>query len=51
MRMLDILLAFRYEEFKEQDLDAIEKFVYSTKEHPFKIKERINAIRVTKMAS
>lgn len=49
IRIIDILLAFRYEEFEEKDLDAIEKFVYSTKEHPFKIKERINAIKVRKM--
>ncbi len=51
LRMLDFLLAFRYEEFREVDLDAIETFVYSTKEHPFQIKERINAIRVNGMLS
>lgn len=49
LRMLDFLLAFRYTEFQESDLDAIEAFVYSTKEHPFRIKERINAIRVRNM--
>lgn len=51
LRILDILLAFRYEEFQESDLALIEKFIYSTKEHPFSIKERINAIRVKRMAS
>ncbi len=51
LRMLDFLLAFRYEEFQESDLDVIEAFVYSTKEHPFRIKERINAIRVRNMLS
>lgn len=49
LRVLDFLLAFRYEEFENPELDAIEAFVYSTKEHPFKIKERINAIRVRSM--
>ena len=49
MRLLDILLTFRYAEFDEKTLDAIEQFVYSTKEHPFQIKERINAIRVLRM--
>lgn len=49
LRMLDFLLAFRYEDFKESQLDATEAFVYSTKEHTFRIKERINAIRVRKM--
>lgn len=48
-RVLDFLLAFRYEEFENPELDTIEAFVYSTKEHPFKIKERINAIRVRSM--
>ncbi len=51
LRVLDFLLAFRYEEFQEADLDAIETFVYSTKDHPFQIKERINAIRVNGMLS
>lgn len=49
LQILDFLLAFRYEEFKNPELDTIETFVYSTKEHPFKIKERINAIRVRSM--
>lgn len=49
LRMLDFLLAFRYEEFEAPELDAIEAFVYSTKEHPFQIKERVNAIRVIQM--
>lgn len=49
LRIIDTLLAFRYEEFQESQLDAIESFVYSIKEHPFRIKERINAIRVRKM--
>lgn len=49
LRLLDFLLAFRYEEFEEKELNAIETFVYATKEHPFQIKERINAIRVRKM--
>lgn len=49
LRLLDFLLAFRYEEFEEKELNAIETFVYVTKEHPFQIKERINAIRVRKM--
>lgn len=50
LRMLDILLAFRYQEFEEAELNGIEKFAYSTKEHPFNIKERVNAIRVRTMA-
>lgn len=49
LRILDFLLAFRYDEFDNPELDAIESFVYSTKEHPFQIKERINAIKVRKM--
>lgn len=49
LRLLDFLLAFRFEEFNESDLDAIEQFVYSTKEHPFKIKEKINTIQVKQM--
>ncbi|MBN1263462.1 MAG: hypothetical protein JW991_03855 [Candidatus Pacebacteria bacterium] len=51
LRMLDFLLAFRYEEFERPELDEIEAFVYSTEEHSFKIKERINAIRVKNMIS
>lgn len=51
LMIIDILLAFRYAEFQESQLDAIESFVYSIKEHPFRIKERINAIRVRKMLS
>jgi len=49
LRILDFLLAFRYEEFEEKELNVIEAFVYATKEHPFQIKERINAIRVRNM--
>jgi len=49
LRLLDFLLAYRYEEFKKKDLESIEKFVYSTKEHPFSIKERINAIRILRI--
>lgn len=49
LRVLDFLLAFRYDEFEDHELDEIEKFTYSTKEHPFQIRERINAIRVRKM--
>lgn len=48
LRILDILLCFRYRDFDEKSLDLIEKFVYATKEHPFSIKERVNAIRVLK---
>ncbi len=51
LRMLDILLTFRHEEFGEPELEAIESFAYSTKNHPFKIKERVNAIKVKKMNS
>lgn len=51
LRIIDILLAFRFEEFQEAELKAIEEFVYSTKENPFSIKERINAIRVKGMTS
>lgn len=49
LRMLDFLLAFRYEDFEESELNAIETFAYSAKEHAFSIKERVNAIRVRKM--
>jgi len=49
LRVLDFLLAFRYDEFEDHELYEIEKFTYSTKEHPFQIRERINAIRVRKM--
>ena len=49
LRILDFLLAFRYQEFETAELDAIETFVCSTKEHTFQIKERINAIRVRKI--
>ncbi len=49
LRILDLLLTFRYEEFEEQELNEVEKFTYSTKDHPFKIKERVNAVRVLKM--
>lgn len=51
LRVLDFLLAFRYEEFDAPELNAIEAFVYSTKEHPFQMKERVNAIRVKQMLS
>lgn len=50
LRLLDFLLAFRYAEFDTPELDAIEAFIYSTKEHPFQIKERVNAIRVRQIA-
>lgn len=50
LRILDILLAFRYDEFKEADLELIEGLAYSTKESSFSIKERINAIRVKRMS-
>jgi hypothetical protein len=46
LRMIDILLTFRYDEFSATELDELETFIYGTKEHPFRIKERINAIRV-----
>jgi hypothetical protein len=49
LRLLDFLLAFRYGEFEEAEMNTIEAFVYATKEHPFQIKERINAIRVNKL--
>lgn len=49
LKILDFLLAFRYQEFETTELDVIETFVCSTKEYPFQIKERINAIRVRRM--
>ncbi|HRN70000.1 MAG TPA: hypothetical protein PLS49_02335 [Candidatus Woesebacteria bacterium] len=49
LRMIDFLLAYRYDEFNEELINEIEQFVYSTKEHSFRIKERINAIRVKNM--
>lgn len=49
LRLLDILLAFRFDEFGESDLNEVENFIYSAKEHPFSIKERINAIRIRKL--
>ena len=49
LRVLDFLLAFRFDDFAEAQLDAIETFVYATKEHSFSIKERVNAIRVRKI--
>lgn len=49
LRLLDFLLAFRYEEFSDKDLDMIESFIYSTKEYPFSIKDRVNAIRVLRI--
>lgn len=46
LRLIDLLLAFRYQEFGEDTLNQLEELVYSIEEHPFRIKERINAIRV-----
>ena len=31
LRVLDFLLAFRYDEFEDHELDEIEKFTYSNK--------------------
>jgi hypothetical protein len=45
-RLIDILLTFRFKEFGEKELDVIEAVVYSTGEHTFRIKQRVNAIRV-----
>lgn len=49
LNLIDKLLAFRFEEFQEIELKAIDEFVSKCKSHPFRIKERINAIYVAKM--
>lgn len=49
LRLLDLLLKFRYHEFTEKDLEAIEKLVESTSEHPFNIPHRINEIRINSL--
>ncbi|PJA41154.1 hypothetical protein CO179_00500 [candidate division WWE3 bacterium CG_4_9_14_3_um_filter_39_7] len=49
LRLLDLLLAFRYEEFDEEDLDITEKIAFSTEEDTFQIKQRVNAIRIMRI--
>lgn len=51
LRIIDILLTYRYEEFQEPELTVIENFISSTKEQSFSIRERINAIRIRRMNS
>jgi len=49
LRLLDFLLAFRYKEFDKENLNIAEKVAFSTNEHTFRIKERINAIRIERI--
>lgn len=51
LRLIDLLLAFRYQEFDDKALNEIEKLVFSVQEHPFRIKERVNAVRVKGLVS
>lgn len=50
LHMLDMLLAFRYDEFKDSDLIAIEEIASASKDNNmFSILQRVNAIRVKRL--
>lgn len=49
LRLLDGLLRYEHQLFSENDLDEIEKRIDETKEHSFRIKERIAAIRAYRL--
>lgn len=50
LMLLDGLLRFRHPAFTYEMLDNVERFVEDLKEHTFRIKERLAAIRVFRLA-
>jgi hypothetical protein len=50
LRLLDGLLRFRHSEFSPEMLDHIEKTIEGLEEHPFRIPERLSAIRAFRLA-
>ncbi|HEC31188.1 MAG TPA: hypothetical protein ENI41_01710 [Deltaproteobacteria bacterium] len=50
LRLLDALLKYKHDIFSEDELDEIENFLEDVKEHKFKIKERLAAIRTHRLS-
>jgi len=50
LRLLDALLKYKHDIFSEKELDEIENFLEDVKEHKFRIKERLAAIRTHRLS-
>jgi hypothetical protein len=51
LMLLNGLLNYRHSEFSPGDLDNIERFVHGLDEHPFRIPEKLAAVRATRLSA
>lgn len=51
LMLLNGLLKYRYSEFSPGDLDNIERFIHGLDEHPFRIPEKLAAVRAARLSA
>jgi hypothetical protein len=51
LMLLNGLLKYRHSDFSPADLDEIERFIHGLKEHPFKILEKLAAVRAARLST
>jgi hypothetical protein len=51
LMLLNGLLKYRHPEFSDADLDEIERFIHGLDEHPFRIPEKLAAVRAARLVA